>query len=258
MLAGIFQCAGGNLTVDERLEKLDHALKDRQLDLIVCPELFISGYDVGDTVISLAQPCTGAFGTRIAALAKTHGCAIVYGYPELDDGIRYNSAACVNARGQVIANHRKLLLPPGFESEYFQTGNTLSLFELNGVKCALLICFDVEFPESVRAVAEAGAQVVLVPTALYEDWGFVSHKLVPTRAFENGVWVLYANHAGSENESSYFGGSCIIAPDGSESARAGATETLIAAELEMKKVNAAQARLPFLKKVIELRDKIVG
>jgi predicted amidohydrolase len=251
--AGVFQCAGGGLTPTQRLERLAAALEREPPDLVVCPELFMSGYNVGDSLTALAEPRGGAFARQVAALARSSGSAIVYGYPERDGARLYNSAACIDPAGKVIANHRKLRLPPGFEPDYFAAGGGLTLFEVKGVRCSILVCYDAEHPEAVRAAAEAGAQAVLVPTALVEDWSSVAFQMMPTRAFENGIWLVYANHAGTENGSRYLGASCIVAPDGKDAARAGAGEELISADLDPQAVTAAQARLPYLQGIREMR-----
>lgn len=256
MRAAVFQCAAGGQNTDQRLQRLEAAITDQQLDLVVCPELFMSGYDVGDAIIDSAESSNGPFANAVQEIAKTHATSFIYGYPELAEDGLYNSALCVDSTGEILANHRKLLLPPGFESRYFKPGQNLSLFDLHGLRCAMLVCYDVEYPESVRAAAEAGAELVIVPTALSENWGVVAHKMVPTRAFENGVWLIYANHAGIENNIAYFGGSCIVAPDGQDAARAGCEETLISAVIDLEAVAKAQARLPYLKEVSGLRAKL--
>ena len=253
MLAGIFQCEGGGLSPLQRLARLDNAISGQQLDLVVCPELFMSGYDVGDDLRRFAEPKDGLFSNQVANLAKQRATAIVYGYPEQHNGSLFNSAICIDAEGCIVSNHRKMLLPPGFESDYFSNGDQLSIFEVGPFKCAMLVCYDVEYPEAVRAAAEAGAHIIIVPTALADQWGFVAHKLIPTRAFENGVWVMYANHAGVENNTRYFGHSCIVAPDGSDAARADAVQQLIVVEISLDAVAKAQDRLPYLKVVPQLR-----
>ena len=85
-----------------------------------------------------------------------------------------------------------------------------------------------------------------MPTALGAQWGVVAQKVIPTRAFENGVYVAYANQSGSEGEMSYLGESCIIAPNGGELARADGAEAVLMAELNTANVIAAQKRLPYL------------
>ena len=258
MRAAVFQCAGGGLSSQQRLQRLREAISEQQLDLVVCPELFMSGYHVGDSINTLAQPSDGSFAEAIKALARTANTAIAYGYPEQTDAGIYNSALCIDSNGKLLANHRKLLLPPGFEARYFKEGQQLTLFDLNGFKCAFLVCYDVEYPESVRAASEAGAEIVIVPTALAHNWGVVADKLVPTRAFENGIWLIYANHAGTENNMTYYGGSCIVAPNGEDAVRAGSNEILISAELDLQSLRAARQRLPYLQNASNLRSKLIG
>jgi predicted amidohydrolase len=233
---------------------LGSALGGEQLDLVVCPELFMSGYDVGDSLSELAEDLGGPFALQVVKLAQSSNTAIVYGYPERADGNLYNAAACVSRTGHLIANHRKILLPPGPEARYFEQGDGLTLFDLNGFCCSILICYDAEYPEAVRAAAEAGAQLIIVPTALADKWETVAFQMMPTRAFENGVWLLYANHAGIENGSVYLGASCIVRPDGKDAMRAGTSEELIYTDLELESVSAAQARLPYLNEVGCLRN----
>lgn len=257
MRASIFQCEGGGLSPLERLAQLEAAISGQQVDLVVCPELFLSGYAVGSDLHRFAENKDGPFSNKVANLAKQHGTAIIYGYPEQQNGSLFNSAICIDANGHAVSNHRKMLLPPGFESDYFTNGDQLSVFVLGLFKCAMLVCYDVEYPEAVRAAAEAGAQIIIVPTALNDQWSVVAHKLIPTRAFENGVWVLYANHAGVENGIRYLGNSCIVAPDGNDAIRAGSEQQLIIAEISLDAVTRAQNRLPYLKAVPQLRA-IIG
>lgn len=112
---------------------------------------------------------------------------------------------------------------------------------------SILICYEVEFPEAVRIAAARGAEFVVVPTALVDQWGVVAERVVPARAFENGVWLAYANHAGHENGLDYLGGSKIVAPDGRIEADAGPQEELIVATIDPQRVKAAQQRLPYLR-----------
>jgi len=254
MRIGIFQSNVSDLTPQQRLAKLASHLTAEPIDLIVCPELFMSGYNVGKQLPTLAEAVNGQFCSLARRLAKSTQTAIIYGYPETQGQDLYNAAVCIDKHGDIIANHRKLMLPPGFESNYFQAGDKLTCFELNGIQCALLVCFDAEFPETIRAAAESGAELIIIPTALSENWGVVAEKIMPARAFENGVWVAYANHAGSEGSMRYFGGSCIVNPVGQDIARAKAEEALIIAEINLDAVKKAQARLPYLKRVKQLRS----
>ena len=232
-----------------RLAWLSEALQARggaPLDLIVLPELFQCGYNIGDRLAARAEAPDGAFARAIADLAKTHDTAILYGYAEAEGDRLFNAAQCIDRTGQGIGHHRKLLLPPGFEGDHFSSGTGCEVFKLGGFTIGILICYDVEFPENLRHVALAGADIVAVPTALGASWGVVSDKVVPSRAFENGVYLCYANYCGSENGAGYFGGSCVIGPDGQDLARAARDPALIEATLAKSAIIAAQARLPYL------------
>lgn len=221
-------------------------LEGQQTDLLVLPELFLTGYNIGSRVSDWAETADGPSARAIAEFARAHRVAIHYGFAEREGGRLFNSASCIGKDGSLLSTHRKLLLPPGFEGDHFSPGEAYTLFELEGFKAATLICYDAEFPETFRAVAEAGAELVLVPTALGAQWGVVANTVIPARAFENGVYVCYANSCGHEDGMDYFGGSCVIAPDGQELARAGTGEELLKAGIGKAAVQAAQSRLPYL------------
>ncbi|WP_428516723.1 nitrilase-related carbon-nitrogen hydrolase [Roseovarius sp.] len=252
MRLGIYQCDAGGLSTSARLRALELRLAEREVDLMVCPELFASGY-MGADHAALAEPATGPFFDAVAEMAKRHETAVCYGYPEAADGVIYNAARLVGAEGAALANHRKRLPSPGsFEEDTFANGDTPTLVEHGGLRIAIIICYEVEFPESLRKAAQHRAELALVPTALVDRWGVVAEKLVPTRAFENGLWLAYANHAGQEDGARYLGGSRIVAPDGVEEAVAGDTETVIVAEVDAERVAAARNRLPYLRDAVKL------
>ena len=259
MKVGIFQCAGGGLSLNDKILRLQRYIENEQqdsgfkLDLVLCPELFASGYNVADQLIASAEKKTGPVFEKIAGVARRCDSAIVYGYPEQGDNCIHNSAAFVSASGELLANHRKRLNSPGdYEARYFTTGETGTRLNYAGFKIAILICYEVEFPELVREAAAAGAQLVLVPTALASQWGVVASQVVTTRAFENGVWLAYANHAGHENGIDYLGASNIVAPNGTVAAQAGHEETLVATTIDADSVEQAQQRLPYLRDVQKL------
>jgi len=231
-----------------RIDRLEAVVRDHDgpLDLVVCPELFLSGYDIGSLVHDRAEAADGPSAARVSEIAQRYGTAIVVGYPESDGDTLYNAAMVYGADGGHLLNYRKRLIPPGFEGTYFAQGDSQGVFEINGWKLAVLICYDVEFPEYVRQAALSGADAIVAPTALRNMWGFVADTMLPTRAFENGVYVLYANHAGAEGNCEYLGRSVIVGPSGEEAARAGDSEELIAATLDRSAVLAARATLPYL------------
>lgn len=209
---------------------------------------------MADALLESASPKGGEVFQQVSRLAQQLEIAIVFGYPEKGENCLYNSTGFVSKTGELIANHRKRLnAPGGYEDSYFQVGDQPTLIDYQGFRLAILICYEVEFPELVREVAMSGAQVVLVPTALGAEWGVVAVNVIATRAFENGVWLAYANHAGVEGHIRYLGGSRIVSPDGNIAIEAGAEETLISCRIDKDSIERAQTRLPYLRDVPKLK-----
>lgn len=253
MELAIFQSAGDGLTPDARLKMLESAIRGQALDLVLCPELFMSGYNIGPKCHDLAEPHDGAFQAKVSGLAIQQNTAIAYGYPEASGNNVYNALQLVGTTGEPLANHRKRIpAPHSFEEEVFAKGSASTCVSIGGMKVGLAICYEVEFPETCRHAAEQGVDLMLAPTALGQDWAVVAEKMLPTRALENGMWVAYANHAGSENGLEYLGGSRIIAPNGNEVAVAGAEQTLIRATIGPAEVTRMRARLPYLRDAVQL------
>lgn len=264
-MADVFHLAVGQspaelATTRARLDWLSAVLPEvaaKQTDLLLLPELFATGYNIGDQIAARAEAADGPIAQTIAALAKAHGIAIHYGFAEADGDHIFNAAQCFGPDGMLLGGHRKLLIPPGFEADQFKRGKGCKLFTYKGLRIATLICYDAEFPETARHVAAMGAQLILVPTALGASWDWVSRTMIPTRAYENGVFLAYANSAGTENGMHFLGQSFVAAPDGEELARAGGSPEFIYAALDHMRVAAAQSRLPYLVDVKMLHLDIV-
>ena len=184
--------------------------------LLVAPELALTGYGAGEAIRSLAEPADGPQMKRLQALAVQHDIAIVAGFAERADGRLYNSLAMVADDARPFV-YRKTHLYADYERALFTPGRTsIDMWIFHDLKLSFLICYDVEFPENVRRLAKAGVEVVLVPTALPQGpfAAFIATQVVPVRAFENQVFVVYANHAGRDDRFAYAGLSCAAGPDG--------------------------------------------
>jgi predicted amidohydrolase len=159
---------------------------------------------------------------------------VLYGYPERAGGDVYNAAQLIDHDGRGLANYRKTHLFGEIDRRAFRPGDGgFVQATLDGVRLGILICYDTEFPEAVRAQALAGVEFVAVPTALMRPYETVANTLVPCRAYENQVFVAYVNRCGREGELEYCGLSCVVAPDGTDLARAGEGEELLVADLDI-------------------------
>jgi len=245
----IFQAAARAETPDARLSWLDMAAERAAhsgADILVCPELTVSGYSTDPSLPNLACPANGDYGERVGEIAFLHEIAIVFGYPEqAQDGL-YNSVCFVSATGEIVANHRKNHPAPGPERALFQAGAHGTVFEYGGWTIALLAGGDIDYPEAARRAALAGAEVLIIPAALAADAAFVAHHLVPTRAFENGLYLAFANWAGQHEGRSYLGESAIIGPEGAIEASAGPATTILLATLDKARIADARNSAPYL------------
>ena len=195
--------------------------------LLICPAMFLSGYSIGaEAAARLAEPADGPAFASAAAIARKTGLALLYGYPERGaGGAIYNAVRLVGRDGQGLADYRKCHLFGELDRAMFRAGSGPSaLVDLCGVRIGLLICYDVEFPESVRLLALAGADLVAVPTALMDPFEVVARTVVPARAIDLR----------------YCGQSCVVGPDGADLARAGRGEELILAELDLERLAASR------------------
>lgn len=250
MRIAVLQTEGDRAVVEPNLERLE--LKSSEAAkagarLLVCPELYLTGYNVDSPAMArLAEAAGGASAKRVADIAKTNGIAILYGYAERDGETVYNSTQLIDSKGNALANYRKSHLFGELENRSFKPGETLVRTELEGVPVGLLICYDVEFPEPMRAYALAGAAMVLVPTALTKPHDFVAHTLVPARGWENQLFVVYADRCGSEGKMEYCGLSTIAGPDGKIIAQAGESEALLIADLDLEARERARRSFDYL------------
>ncbi|WP_332748408.1 carbon-nitrogen hydrolase family protein [Hydrogenophaga sp.] len=198
--------------------------------LLVCPEMSLTGYQIGaQAVAALAEPADGALAQAVSAIARRHGIAIVYGYPEHNEqGRPFNAAQFISAEGQRVANYRKTHLFGDIDRAQFSPGpQAPAVFEWNGWRLGLLICYDIEFPEPARGLALQGADAIVVPTANMINFDDVQRVLLPARALENRVYVAYANACGQEADTTYGGLSTVCGPTGGANPSAGREAELL-------------------------------
>ncbi|MFI9153175.1 carbon-nitrogen hydrolase family protein [Streptomyces sp. NPDC053367] len=250
MRTALLQSSGRPGSTVENLKVLDEAAGRAAAagaGLLVTPEMFLTGYAIGDDIARLAEPADGEAADAIADLTARHGLAIAYGYPERDGDTVYNSVQLISADGARSANYRKTHLFGCFERDHFTPGDTpVVQAELDGLTVGLMICYDVEFPENVRAHALAGTDLLLVPTAQMHPFQFVAESVVPVRAFENQMYVAYVNRVGTEGEFEFVGLSTLAGPDGVARTRAGRAEQLVLADADPAFLAASRENNPYL------------
>jgi predicted amidohydrolase len=246
MRIAVFQGPAAAGEVARNLQRLEQQAKAAAADggrLLICSEMFLTGYNIGAAAARLAEPVDGPSLRRAAEIAAAAGIALLFGYPERGpDATVYNAAALVDRDGRMLANARKAHLFGDLDRGMFHAGEKpFASAVLDGIRVGILICYDVEFPEAARAHALAGCDLVAVPTALMAPFDVVAQTVVPARAFENQLFMAYANRCGREGDLVYCGQSCIVGPDGADLARAGLGEEMIAADLDAGRLSASRA-----------------
>ncbi|MFJ4568650.1 carbon-nitrogen hydrolase family protein [Streptomyces caelestis] len=251
MRTALLQSSGRPGSTAENLKVLDEVAGRAAAagaGLLVAPEMFLTGYAIGDAVGRLAESADGDCADAIAETATRHGLAIAYGYPERAGDAVFNSAQLISADGTRLANYRKTHLFGCFERDHFTAGDQpVVQAELDGLRVGILICYDVEFPENVRAHALAGTDLLVVPTAQMHPFQFVAESMIPVRAFENQMYVAYVNRVGREGEFEFVGLSTLAGPDGVARTRAGRAEELVLADVDPAFLAASRETNPYLR-----------
>jgi predicted amidohydrolase len=207
----------------ESLEVMRRGVREHgDADLVVFPELFLSGYTTSkpeELALDLDGPQIGT----VTRLARESSTAVIFGAPERVSAGVANSAICVDRDGTLAGSYRKTHLF-GSEREAYVAGDELLIVNLDGTRVGLMICFDVEFPEVARALAKAGADLFVTISANMDPFGRDHDVFATARALENGVPHLYVNQVGRGEAFTFAGGTTIVSADGDRLAGAGAAK----------------------------------
>ncbi len=172
-------------------------------------------------------------------------------------GTVFNTAYVFDREGECVASYDKThLFTPMGEHEYFTPGDRLCTFTLDGVKCGLIICYDLRFPELTRSLVLQGADLLFVPA----EWPAVRvahwQTLNRARAIENQIFLACCNGCGTAGETVYGGSSAVYDPWGEILAQAGAKEEIILADCDFsvkekirESINVFRDRRPELYKL---------
>ena len=196
-----------------------------QSDLLVLPELFLSGYELAE-VEPLAVDLDGAEVAQLREAAGRAGTAVVVGAAERTAGGIANSALCIDAAGGLAGVYRKTHRF-GSEGDVYRPGDDLVTVELGGRVLGLMICFDMEFPEVARTLAGRGADMLVTISANSPPFELDHSVFARARALENGLPHVYVNRVGEQDGLAFNGGSLALDPDARVLADAGSWEQRI-------------------------------
>ncbi|SFB77554.1 Predicted amidohydrolase [Marinospirillum celere] len=224
----------------ERLEQLCFQANQAGADLLLTPEMSLTGYQLRlDELQDWSEtPLLGPLTNRASELAKKYHLAVVVGYPERSSYLYpYNSALLLSNEGEPLLNYRKTHLFGELDRCRFQAGEQLMKpINLHGWSVNLAICYDVEFPEVVRSLALKATQLLLVPTANMHPYTSIPLRQIPVRAEENGICLAYANYTGREGQLEFCGLSCVCDSCGKDLGRLNALPDLLIVDLDTEQL----------------------
>jgi predicted amidohydrolase len=212
-------------------------------DLIVAPELLPSGYDLELLAAegpALAEALDGRTVTLAAELAAELGSTIVVGLIEREGEALYDSVVVVEPGGRVSSYRKTHLYPP--EQAHFASGDRLTTVATPAGRLGPLICFEHAFPEVATALALAGAQILVIPSAVPYGYEHLMTLRTRARAQDNQLFAVASNLAGDV----FCGGSLIVDPRGDVLARAGTGEEVVRARIDLGEIEREREREPAL------------
>ena len=187
-------------------------------DLVCFPELNVTGYTTDAVIKDCAEPIPGFISRRIAQMAADEKIVVLAGMAERDKkGGVFASHLAATGRGKPRIYRKLYISPP--EQGLFSAGRTIPLFDTNGVKFGVQLCYDAHFPELSARMAVKGADIIFIPHA--SPRGTPQGKLdswmrhLSARAFDNGIFIVACNQVGDNQRGLDFPGvAVVIGPSG--------------------------------------------
>ncbi len=206
----------------KNIKKMEKFIDNVEAELYIFGEMALTGYICREEIFSFAENREGESIKQIMEIAREKNCNIIFGMPiEERKGVIYNSAVLVTPNKIGIYNKRFLANFGPFEEEfYFKEGNNLPVFEINGYKIGMCICYDIFFPELIKGLVLKGADIIACISASPTISKVYFEKVLPARAVENTVFMAYSNLVGEEEGLTFWGGSQIYSPMGELIAKA--------------------------------------
>jgi predicted amidohydrolase len=222
-------------------------------DLLVFPEMFLTGYCLGRDAYRYAMALDDPIMEEVAGIAQEHNKCIVAGFPQRSATIKgqiHNSAAVFKPDGSILSYAKMHLVDfdPFEEWAYYTPGKDPLLFEMGGMRFGVMICYDVFFPELTKYYALSGADAVICISASPSTTRPFFEAIIGARAIENTVYFLYSNMVGMDGRIDFWGGGTVVGPRGEVLAKGPYfEEASIRAELSLDVVERSRRHRPTIR-----------
>ncbi len=247
----------------ENLKRMQDVVRRTRGDIVIFPELSLTGYMPRDDLFKQAEAVSGPSISSMVRLAEETGKDIVFGAPIKDEAVRgvvYNSSLLASGDGRLF-RYDKMYLPtfgPFEERLFFGNGRGAVVAEGAHARVGLLVCYDVFFPELSKLETLMGAQILVDISASPTTSRPNFEKVMPARAVENGVFFAYSNMVGVHGGLVFNGGSTLYDPWGDELVRApDLDEDVVDCVVDLADIDIARRFRPLLRDIRpELLDEI--
>jgi predicted amidohydrolase len=236
-----------------KLQEVTAKAKAQGANLVIFPEMFLTGYLVRDQIYELAETIPGPSTEKISQIAKENSIYIIFGMPELSEKTKatvFNTSVFIGPDG-IVGKYRKMYLPTHSvfeEKRHFRPGYQAAAFDTPIGKIGLFICYDIFFPEVARLVRLSGAQLMVCISASPAVRRGYFEILTAARALENTAFLAYVNLVGVEDGLQFWGGSRLVSPTGDVVAKARYDEEdFVVCELDFGDIRSAETFIPTLR-----------
>jgi len=237
----------------KKMEEIVAKANKQAAELVIFPELSLTGYVVRDQLYELAETIPGPSTKTMENIARKAKAYIVFGMPELSERTQatiYNTAVLVGPEG-FIGKYRKMYLPTHSvfeEKRYFRPGFKTAAFDTELGKIGLIICYDIFFPEVSRLTRLAGAQLIVCISASPGVRRMFFETLTMARAIENTAFLAFVNLVGIEDGLPFWGGSRLVGPNGRVLVQAKYDEEdLVMGDVEYADIRPVETFVPTLR-----------
>jgi len=231
--------------IRDNLEKMASWVKrakNHEAQLICFPELNVTGYSTKLDIKVCAESIPGPISEGLVQMARENQIVILAGMAEKDDKGRIFASHLVVTPENISGVYRKIHIAPP-ERKVFSPGNSVPLFEIEGVKLGIQLCYDAHFPELSTRMAVDGVDIIFMPHAsprgTPEDKTASWMRHLTARAFDNGVFIAVCNQVGDNRHGLNFPGvATLIGPSGEVLQHIGSDkEGLLLADLEAARLS---------------------
>jgi len=238
----------------KEMEKKIKQAKRKDANLVIFPELALTGYVCRDLVYELAELVPkGPSIRQITDIAKRENVHAIFGMIEQSakaGSVLHNTAVLIGPKG-FIGKYQKMHLPTHSifeEKRYFRQGYQTPVYETTIGKLGMIICYDIYFPEITRLMRLKGSQLIVCISASPSTRREFFEVLTAARAIESTVFLAFTNLVGIEDGLQFWGGSRLIAPSGSIIAKAKYDEDdLVVAKINYSDMKRVEAFVPTLR-----------